>query len=41
MGTGKQPMEVTGIMPDGRTLQLNTTYINGVPRTLKYVNYIS
>ena len=32
----KQPMAVTGILDDGRTLQLNVTYINGLPRTLKY-----
>ena len=32
----KQPMEVSGIIADGRTLQLNVTFINGLPRTLKY-----
>ena len=31
----KQPMEVTGIMADGKTLQLNVTFINGLPKTLK------
>ena len=32
----KQPMEVTGVLADGVTLQLNTTFVSGNPGTLKY-----
>ena len=31
-----QPLELGGVLADGRTLQLNTTFISGVPTTLKY-----
>lgn len=30
-----QPMEVFGVLADGHTLQLNVTFISGVPKTLK------
>eukprot|EP01047_Picozoa_sp_COSAG01_P025819 COSAG01_NODE_1643_length_9640_cov_366.002725_8_plen_301_part_00 len=31
-----QPMEVAGVLADGKTLQLNVTFISGLPLTLKY-----
>jgi hypothetical protein len=31
-----QPVDFGGLMADGRTIQLNTTWISGQPLTLKY-----
>ena len=31
-----QPMEVAGVLDDGKTLQLNVTFIQGRIKTLKY-----
>ena len=31
-----QPMEVSGVLDDGKTLQLNVTFIQGYLKTLKY-----
>ena len=31
-----QPVAVMGVLPDGKTLQLNTTFVMGTPKTLTY-----